>query len=148
MRRDQILRDLSQKKLELLEKLCIQSQLWLLNGSHQAYLDKQTLLDDIQRNDQALELREGQLGSLAKDLESAVYTKVRERLEQLGELNQQGQQLLQAEREDLEDQRQALLSGGARMTGYVKSSGPYTDARRLKGAALKKGWQRGYRAAP
>jgi len=140
----QIFKDLSKKKLELLERLQVQTQLWLLNHAEEAFAAKENTLVDLERNDQALQTCEGEIGSLASSQEIEVYKKIRAVVVRLLELNQEVGKVLEEQHQGAEAARRTLLSEGTKMSDYVKSNGPYTEARRLKGSATRRGWQRGY----
>ncbi|OGG99986.1 MAG: hypothetical protein A2600_11285 [Candidatus Lambdaproteobacteria bacterium RIFOXYD1_FULL_56_27] len=143
MKPDQTLKDLSLKKLELLDQLWTQTQLWVLNRSNTAFAVKQRLLGALEKTDRALEVREAQIGHLAKTQEKELYGLIRERLIGISELNQGGLKLLEVEAKELEAEQQSLNTG-AKVVGYVKGQEPYTEARRLKAPPLQRGWKRGY----
>jgi len=141
---EQILRDLAQKKLELTRRLMVQTQLWLLNGSEEAFEEKESTLADLQRNDLAIEQCEQEFGTLASEQEVEVYKRIKEVLLSLLELNQEATASLEQDQRTAEVAWRALLSEGAKVSDYVKTNGPYTEARRIKGNTRKRGWQRGY----
>lgn len=145
--KDRILTDLSLKKSELLGELLRLSRLDLLAQGGHGQKDRAQLIANLERNDQALEAREAQTGILAREQESVLYCHIKEQLQELRLVAERTAVLVAEQQQDLEQEMLTLEANTARVGGYLKSKGAYTDKRRLKGQTKRRGWQPTYQYA-
>lgn len=109
---DALLHDLVAKKKELLETLLVQSNRFALaqdeTSLELALEARKGILDDLIRNDGCIETREKQLGRLAKEQETGLYSQIEYLLTTLTESNRQSMEKIGQEKGQLEAERNRL----------------------------------------
>ncbi|MDT8447442.1 MAG: hypothetical protein RRB13_11175 [bacterium] len=144
--KDRILKDLSQKKLDLLRQMARQTRYLILGSGENPLSAKAQLLEWLEINDRALEAREREVGFLAKEQEKELYIEIKDQLLALHEMTQEAQARAAADQMALE-QEKIDLEASTRVSGYVRGQSAYTDNRRIKGQTKRRGWQPSYRYA-
>ena len=119
---DYTIKVLTGKKAELLRKLLRLSQLFLLNGDNISSVnildDRKILLQELQLNDQAIQMRELETGISALEQESSTTKEINEILNSIHENNFQSINYLNQEKGILESER-LKMERSNKLTDYV-----------------------------